>query len=287
MEYQTASYLTTLLSVRVRDTASSKWSSAEKRTALQSACRVMSSYPIPAVYDGITMAANTYGYALPTRCDQVYAVERRQSSDSLAWEPVPWWEVEPEPITGIPYLWLEFEGSGWGIRVKYVVPLPVPGTSDTTINQTGFTATSTELTLALVAGWPEPGWVKVEDEVIFYTNIDAPAKELQGLVRGVFGAAAAHSTATTVYGVVPAVTDDLHEVLLLLAEAELHIQMLHDSPGAEREEHRWMARWRDQQAKERIKELRRFRPVARARLHPTAKTWQGGGKNDWITPVVG
>jgi hypothetical protein len=213
----------------------------------------------------------------------VYAVERRQSSESCAWEPLAWWTVEPEPITGVPYLWLDFEGSGWSIRVKYVVPLPVPASSDTTVNQSGFTASSTEVTLALVTGWPEPGWVKIDSEVMFYSNIDAPNVQLEGLVRGVFGVAAAHSTGAAAYGVIPAVTDDLHEVLLLLAEAEMHRQMLHDAPAEEREEHRWQLRWADQQAKERIVGLRRFMPRKRAKLHPNAKTWKGTAGNDWVT----
>ena len=287
MEYQTASAMVTMLGTRTRDTAHSKWTAAEKRAALQTACRTMSSYMIPAVYDDLTMANDTYGYALPTRCDQVWGVERRQSGETTAWEPVAWWRVEPHPVTGIPYLWLEFEGSDWDIRVKYVVPLPVPPASDTTVNQTGFTATSTELTLALITGFPEPGWLKVDSEVMFYSNIDAPNVQLEGLVRGVFGVAAAHTTATAAFAVIPALTEDLHEVLLLLAESEMHRQMLHSAPAAEREEHRWLLRWAEQQAQTRRKELRWFRSPIRARLSPLAKTWQGIEVNDWITPTTG
>ena len=74
MEYLTAADMVTGLGTRVRDTGDSRWSAAEKRAALQAACRRMGGYKLPCVYDGLSIAGDTYGYALPAHVSRVVAV---------------------------------------------------------------------------------------------------------------------------------------------------------------------------------------------------------------------
>ena len=294
MYFKTMTQLVTDLQVRVRDTAPSRWSAAEHRAALVGSCRRLGAigYAVPSVYDGLTLAANTYGYALPDRVQNIYAVERRQSSEALPYEPIPWWREEPDGITGAPYLWLNFEGSDWGLRVKYMVIMPVPSALDLAVDDaTNITAADTTITVDGAAAttlddWPEPGWCKIDDEVISYTGIDTASETLTGCTRGVWGTAATHADDAVVYSVVPGWKPDVFGVVLSLAQVELYQMELHDAPAKERDASTFMVRWMGQQAEADLMVLRRFQPPRRWKLSPTAKTWAPAAvDNDWITPA--
>ena len=101
--------------------------------------------------------------------------------------------LQVQYLTGRPYWYALMQAQ------KQIMFHPAPSTAaqTTTVDQTGFTATSTSITVASTTGFPSRGRIKINDEVIGYTATTSTT--FTGLTRGQDATvAAAHANTDTI-----------------------------------------------------------------------------------------
>lgn len=252
-------------------TANQRWSKYHHYLAINYALTVMSpKLVLPHVYTVTNgWAFGTYEYTLPTYMEgpiepQFLAGDTSQdivypdSSSPQEWITFSRYEVNPTSTEGRT-LRLGTNPKSTSGRIIWWAPnsqVPTPTTSPFTLPTitADMTATSTSVTTnnTHIAG--KSGYVKVDNEWMFYagTTPTATAMTLSNLVRGVFGTTAAThdgtgTPATITWGVaVP--SQDWWNWLYYLSGVFLHMLPLNFTTSIERDHHEFQLRFLQKQA---------------------------------------
>jgi hypothetical protein len=246
---RTQAELLTELGVLVRDTGSTRWTSAEKYNALNSVLYTWADHvKLPFIYTLTSgWAASDYDYTLPTYVRPPifpqllrrlpyteYAVE----SGTTTWQDIPGWELEPDG-SGAQILRVFAPARTLDARILFYapnsrVPLTLPVTSGSTA------ADSTTVLLSTVVDVDDVGFIKIDSEWMSYAGITrgTTTTTLNNIVHALNGTTAAvHNTGATVTWGIGMDTLSLQSLLFAQWRAALHEMFIQDGGTHETERH--------------------------------------------------
>lgn len=220
------STILTDLAVALRDTGNSRWTAAEMRLALRNAMEeLVSRVTIEDVYEG-EFVGTERDYLLPDYIEEVLHVERHVENLS----PVGIRDFSHKYSIGSNYIRFgRLQPDEAIMRITYRMKFQVPIT--TVANLTGsIDADDTTFPVATPYLYPIPGWLKLDNEVVFYSGNSASG--LSGGIRGLMGTTAAtHNASTTADPLIPH-NAAMHRALLWGGQFYCHQMKLNDAPGS-------------------------------------------------------
>lgn len=219
---------------------------------------------IPQLYNlpsGFT--AGTYEYTIPSYVGNNFrpyiksAITNQfgivlDSDDTYTWTELTGWTVEPQTdgtrklrLYSTPY-------TDDGRLIWYAPNGPVPAQATLpTLGANISTTTATTLTLTAAPSTPvgETGYLKIDNEYMFYAGVNRSTWVLSNLVRGLFGSTAAtHNSAATVNWCIAVDDDRLWTQLEEQSVARLHYLLLHRGTVEDRDNHERIMGWAQDRA---------------------------------------